>query len=526
VSTQSVLVVDDERFFREGISRALAGAGIACVAAADAAEALQRVAEPGVAVLVLDLQLGESPGLELLVQLRSDHPLLRVIALSTASEQELVLEALRQGACDYLVKPLHEEELVLAVRRALAGHEALAGLEQLHERLTELQDALASLAQEAAASGEASPAERRARIARGAAQLAAGLSGARRSSLMLPDASGLQLEVAAQSGVNLDAEAMDPVALGKPVAGLAAEIGEPVYANDVAADVRFAGHESVGRYATGAFAILPLATEGPTGVLCVADPGEGELFGRADLALLRILALHTGALLASVAPVPAQAEAGPQAAPRAADEPRGGDGSERADSDAELAALICDAVTAEIEPARVLDAALRPVARLLKASPVSLYLLDSARGRLALECQVAGGGAGDHESLPRDRGLTASVLQSGRLVASDHPEADPRFDPAVDRPLGSSTGPFLCVPLRLRGKVLGVARVFPEGDLPAPVRSAELIAAALSAAVRNVLLYRSLLESIDEVARARQEHGAEPTSGRTGPAGNGFGAGR
>ena len=56
--------------------------------------------------------------------------------------------------------------------------------------------------------------------------------------------------------------------------------------------------------------------------------------------------------------------------------------------------------------------------------------------------------------------------------------------------------------------MLGVARVLPSEDRPVPVRTAEVLASALSAAIRNVLLYRSLLESIEDVARARRESGS------------------
>ncbi len=115
---------------------------------------------------------------------------------------------------------------------------------------------------------------------------------------------------------------------------------------------------------------------------------------------------------------------------------------------------------------------------------------------------------GDRRRLSRTRGLTAAVLQTGRLVATDHPESDPRFDPDMDTPEGGAVGPLLCVPIRLRGKVMGIVRVFPEEGTSASARSGEVISAALSAAVRNVLLYRSLLESIDEVAKARLERNA------------------
>ena len=100
------------------------------------------------------------------------------------------------------------------------------------------------------------------------------------------------------------------------------------------------------------------------------------------------------------------------------------------------------------------------------------------------------------------------MLQTGRLVATDHPETDPRFDPEVDTPANDAVGPLLCIPLRLRGKIMGIARVFPAEGASASARTGEVLSAALSAAVRNVLLYRSLLESIDEVAKARQNLGA------------------
>jgi GAF domain-containing protein len=138
---------------------------------------------------------------------------------------------------------------------------------------------------------------------------------------------------------------------------------------------------------------------------------------------------------------------------------------------------------------------------------VSLHLIDGRTGELALEGQRDEGGVSDRSRLPRDRGLTGTVLQTGCLVATDHPEIDPRFDPEVDTPQGGRVGPILCVPLKIRSKILGVARVFPAQRVGASARTAEVLAAALSAAVRNVLLYRSLLESIEDLARARREAG-------------------
>jgi len=97
------------------------------------------------------------------------------------------------------------------------------------------------------------------------------------------------------------------------------------------------------------------------------------------------------------------------------------------------------------------------------------------------------------------------VAETGQLVASADPASDPRFDAAVDTPADGRPGPLLCGALRFRGKVLGVFRAFPEAREAPSARTGEVLSAALSAAVRNVLLYRSLIESIDEVARARRE---------------------
>jgi FixJ family two-component response regulator len=509
VTTARVFVLDADAGVREGICSALRDAGIDCGAAAG----IDDVSADERSVLLLDLALSSEGSSTGIAALREAQPRRRVIALAGAADHDRVLDALRAGACDYLVKPIHGEELVLAVRRALEAHDVAANALRLEDKFSELELALATLAQDVQGDSETA----RERIARSAAQLAAGISGARRSSLMLLDESGSKLRVAAQSGVSIPAEEMDEVPLGAPIAGIAAEIAEPFYGTQRESDPRFAGHVSAGRYATGAFAVFPLGTDAPTSVLCVSDPADAERFGSAELTQLRILALYAGALLSGLEPKAIAKVGAADAVSPAADAAAPAPAVDDAHPDALLALEICDAITAEIEPARIFDVALRPLLRRFEASTASLYLVDAATGQLALEAQAAGAATGDRERLPKDRGLTGSVLQSGRLVASDHPEIDPRFDPEFDRSLARETGPFVCLPLRLRGKVLGVVRIFPRTARPGLVRSAEVAAAALSAAVRNVLLYRSLVESIDEVARARQERGETSASGPVTP---------
>ncbi|HSJ96863.1 MAG TPA: response regulator, partial [Myxococcota bacterium] len=145
-SRARVLVVDDERFFREAIRELLEGEGHPVSTAATAADALEAAADPGVGVVVLDIQLPDRSGLEVLRALRERRPELRVVMLSAHTDQEYVLEALRLGACDYLAKPLHEEEMRLSVGRALESYDLATRFGALRGRLGALAGEVERLA--------------------------------------------------------------------------------------------------------------------------------------------------------------------------------------------------------------------------------------------------------------------------------------------------------------------------------------------------------------------------------------------
>ena len=490
-----VLVADGERFFREAIVEALGLAGIACEAAASGAEALRTVSrDPRIGAAVLDLAL--EGGLDLLRRLRSERPAIRVIALASQADQNLVLEALRLGAVDYLAKPLHDEELVLSVRRALGTFTTQVGYERLRGRLRSLDAWLSELVESTNEEGRG--------LEWCAVEAVGDVLGATRASLMLLDEDGGCLRVAAATGSGMPPEEMSPVALGEGVAGVAVTMDDVLAVDDVTADPRFGERPFRHRYESGALAVAPLHDgRRPLGVLCASDREGGAAFGDDERMLLRVLAVQVASLLgrgrdaaAAGSRVPAPEETAPLAA-----------WQDRVDPDADLAREICEASTIEVEPTRLVAAALLPVARRLAASPVSLYLIDNRSGELALEGQCDVDGRVDRARLPRNRGLTATVLQTGHLVATGRPQADARFDAAVDTPEDGSPGPVLCVPIRLRGKVLGVARAFPKDPAAASPRTGEILGAALSAAVRTVLLYRSLLDSIEDLARARRDAG-------------------
>ncbi|MDH3521902.1 MAG: response regulator [Myxococcales bacterium] len=491
MSAPRVLVVDDERFFREAIRDVVAELGVECELVASGEEALKAAEDPRVGVVVLDVRLPGIGGVQVLERLRTRRPALRVIVLSAHTDQELVLEALRLGASDYLAKPLHDEELRLAVRRALEATEVESRWQSLRGRLHLLGARLAELD---ALAARVEVEVRRAELASPLAEAIAEVLAASKTSVLLADASASLLNVVAATGEGREPSEMDPATVGRSVAGLAIQEGNPILIDDIEHDERCAGYVRQPRYGSVSVALAPLVgARGPFGVLCATDREGNQPFEDEDLALFRVLALHASALMA-----PFESAELPEAQVAA---------EEVEDGVAELARAVCEALTSEVEPERLIDAALRPVAEGLSASPVALYTIDGRSGELRLEGQRDAAGVSDRPRLPRDRGLTGLVLQTGRLVAADHPQSDSRFDPAVDTPADGRSRPLLCVPLKVRGKILGVARIFPAPQVGASPRAGEVLAAVLSAAVRNILLYRSLLESIEDLARARRESG-------------------
>ncbi len=122
MSTVSVMVVDDHPMWRDGVARDLAEHGFAVVATAPDAAAAVRIARtvrPD--VVLMDLQLGATSGVQATGEITAALPDTRVLVLSASGEHEDVLAAVKAGASGYLVKSASVTELADAVRRTAAG---------------------------------------------------------------------------------------------------------------------------------------------------------------------------------------------------------------------------------------------------------------------------------------------------------------------------------------------------------------------------------------------------------------------
>jgi DNA-binding NarL/FixJ family response regulator len=121
--TIRVLIADDHALVREGLRRILAADAAFQVVgeAKDGHEALAAVRAGGFDVLLLDLSMPGRSGIELVKQVKSESPGLKVLVLSMHDEDQYAVRAIRAGASGYLTKDSATMQLVAAIRKAAAG---------------------------------------------------------------------------------------------------------------------------------------------------------------------------------------------------------------------------------------------------------------------------------------------------------------------------------------------------------------------------------------------------------------------
>lgn len=118
-----VVIADDHPVVRCGLRHILDSTPdiVVTAEAANAASTLDAAKRAGEAVLVLDLSMPGTDGLDLLMQVRQECPDIPVLILTLYPEDHFAVRALRAGAAGYLVKEMAAEELVNAVRKVSAG---------------------------------------------------------------------------------------------------------------------------------------------------------------------------------------------------------------------------------------------------------------------------------------------------------------------------------------------------------------------------------------------------------------------
>ncbi|MDR2552995.1 MAG: sigma-54 dependent transcriptional regulator [Treponema sp.] len=130
-----LLIVDDEKNIREGLAAALEMDGYEVVTAEDGGEGWRRFEKGDIDLVITDLRMPGIGGEELQKKVGAECPGLPVIILTGHGTVENAVRAMRNGAYDFLTKPVHLDHLSILVKRALAGQELSLKHKNLEEEL-------------------------------------------------------------------------------------------------------------------------------------------------------------------------------------------------------------------------------------------------------------------------------------------------------------------------------------------------------------------------------------------------------
>jgi len=132
---ETILIVDDNEDLRFNLSNSLKDEGYKVIAVGDGKQALKEAKANSPDLILLDVKLPDTNGMEVLEELKKINKDLPIIMLTAYGDVGGAVKAMRLGAIDYLTKPFVEEELTLVIKRALHAQYLTKEVESLRKRL-------------------------------------------------------------------------------------------------------------------------------------------------------------------------------------------------------------------------------------------------------------------------------------------------------------------------------------------------------------------------------------------------------
>src|SRR5919199_258065 len=136
-SGERVLIVEDEPTTRAGLTELVSTWGFTTESAADGQEALQRITVFRPSIIISDLVMPRMGGLELLRALKDDGGDFTVVILTAQGTVETAVEAIKEGAYDYLTKPIEPQRLKILLDKIVERQETLREVKVLRKQLRE-----------------------------------------------------------------------------------------------------------------------------------------------------------------------------------------------------------------------------------------------------------------------------------------------------------------------------------------------------------------------------------------------------
>ncbi|UCE19756.1 MAG: response regulator [Gemmatimonadota bacterium] len=132
-----ILIVDDESCVRELLVHFLNNKGYDCIQAENAQCALNILHQKNIPIIISDIRMPGLDGIGFLQEVKQKEPFTEVIMATALTETSTAVEAMRQGAYDYVVKPFDLKTVETSVRRAFERRQLLIENKEYHDRLEE-----------------------------------------------------------------------------------------------------------------------------------------------------------------------------------------------------------------------------------------------------------------------------------------------------------------------------------------------------------------------------------------------------
>lgn len=130
-----ILLADDEATFRETFAKVIKEEGMSVTAVGDGREAIDAITRQPYAVAILDIQMPGADGIKVLREIMDLRPETRVIMITAYGTVEMAVEAIKLGACDYVMKPVIFDDILAKVRQQLRYLELRDENRQLKQEL-------------------------------------------------------------------------------------------------------------------------------------------------------------------------------------------------------------------------------------------------------------------------------------------------------------------------------------------------------------------------------------------------------
>ncbi len=280
--TARILVVDDEEDICDLCVRTLQRYGYDVTATTRPLQSLELLRQQEFDLLLLDVRMPEISGLEVMRRVRQFAPDLAIVVMTGYASMEMAIEAVRQGATDFLQKPFQNlDNLRLAVSEALAKRD----LQRERVRSRTLMH-LVRASEQMSSSLEDDV------LVQVALRAAMEETGAWRGSVMLYEPGRQVLYLSGAIGLPPEIPLGHSVGLNEGVAGHILRMGEPMLVEDVRSDPRLAGmpRPNQARYQNPSFLAVPIRSgEQVLGVLNLSEKTGARPFQTSDLEVAGLL---------------------------------------------------------------------------------------------------------------------------------------------------------------------------------------------------------------------------------------------